>query len=176
MTSRTNQLQTKIIKDIIKTIKEGLLPSSSRRPGFEKYSKFYHKFIGFDKDQLGYKIFSNYRVDKNDSKGIKLTHLGNELLKRQYDSYEFKHDIIPTPKMYLALDQHMQWPYYFTKRKMVLYSQEDAAWYRMNENNIEDFIDFIWQYIKLCYNIYIIKRVWGIYANNTIRIPIYIRW
>lgn len=146
MTSRTNQLQNKIIKDILITIKEGLLPSQSRRPGFDKYSKFYHKFIGFDKDQLGYKIFSNYRVSKQDTKGLKLTYLGNELLKRQYDCYDFSHDIIPTPKMYLALDNYMQWPYYFTKKKMVLYSQEDAAWYRMNGNSIEDFTDFIWQY------------------------------
>ena len=143
MTSRTSQLQTKIIKDILKTINDGLLPNTSRRPGFEKYSKFYKKFIGFDKDQLGYKIFSNYRVTKNDTKGLKLTYLGNELLKRHYDSYEFKHDILPTPKMYLALDNHMQWPYYFTKKKMVLYSHEDAAWYRMNGGNIEDFVDFI---------------------------------
>jgi hypothetical protein len=30
---------------------------------------------------------------------------------------------------------------------MVLYSQEDAAWYRMNGNSIEDFTDFIWQYL-----------------------------
>lgn len=145
MTSRTNQLQNKIIKDIITTIREGLLPSQSRRPGFEKTSKFYLKFIGFNKDQLGYKIFSNYRVSNKETKGLKLTYLGNELLKRQYDSYDFSHDIIPTPKMYLALDNHMQWPYYFTKRKMVLYSQEDAAWYRMNGNSIEDFTDFIWQ-------------------------------
>lgn len=145
MSSRTNQLQNKIIKDILGTIKEGLLPSNSRRPGFEKYSKFYRKFIGFDKDQLGYKIFSNYRVSKQDTKGLKLTYLGNELLKRHYDCYDFSHDIIPTPKMYLALDTHMQWPYYFTKKKMVLYSQEDAAWYRMNGNSIEDFTDFIWQ-------------------------------
>jgi hypothetical protein len=143
MTSRTNKLQTKIIKDILNTIKEGLLPSNSRRPGYEKYSKFYHKFINFDKDQLGYKVFSNYRVSKQDTKGLKLTYLGNELLKRHYDCYDFSHDIIPTPKMYLALDNHMQWPYYFTKKKMVLYSQEDAAWYRMNGNSIEDFTDFI---------------------------------
>lgn len=155
MTSRTNQLQNKIIKDILNTIKDGLLPHNSRRPGFQKYSKFYIKFIKFDKHQLGYKIFSNYRVSKNDTKGLKLTYLGNELLKRHYDSYEFKHDIVPTPKMYLALDTHMQWPYYFTKKKMVMYSQEDAAWYRMNGNNIEDFTDFIWQIVIICYNSYI---------------------
>jgi hypothetical protein len=38
---------------------------------------------------------------------------------------------------------------------MVMYSQEDAAWYRMNGNNIEDFTDFIWQILNFCYNSYI---------------------
>jgi hypothetical protein len=39
---------------------------------------------------------------------------------------------------------------------MVLYSHEDAAWYRMNGGNIEDFVDFIWQIPIFCYNIVII--------------------
>ena len=50
---------------------------------------------------------------------------------------------MPTPRMYLVLDNQMQWPYYFTKKKMVLYNREDASWYKLNGNDIESFIDII---------------------------------
>ena len=75
--------------------------------------------------------------------GLRLTHLGNELLKRNFEYFEFNHSIFPTPRMYLVLDNQMQWPYYFTKKKMVLYNREDASWYKINGNDIESFIDII---------------------------------
>ena len=45
--------------------------------------------------------------------------------------------------MYLVLDQQMKWPYYFTKKKMVFYDQEDSAWFKLNGSDISAFIDVI---------------------------------
>jgi hypothetical protein len=141
MTSSDTPLQYKIIDSLNDIIKEGLLPSSSRRPGFKKDSRFYRQFKGFTREQLGYKIFNNYRVSKQKGPmGLRLTFLGNELLKQHYNHYEYNHKINPTPKMYLILDKTMEWPYYFTKKKMVLYSQEDSAWYKLNGSDINAFI------------------------------------
>lgn len=72
--------------------------------------------------------------------GLRLTYLGNELLKQHYSFYEYDHSINPTPKMYVMLDNTMEWPYYFTKKKMVMYSQEDSAWYKLNGSDINAFI------------------------------------
>jgi len=141
MTSSEAPLQYKIIDSLNQIIKEGLLPSNSRRPGFSKDSRFYRQFKGFTREQLGYKIFNNYRVSKQKGPmGLRLTYLGNELLKQHYTFYEYDHSINPTPKMYVMLDNTMEWPYYFTKKKMVMYSQEDSAWYKLNGSDINAFI------------------------------------
>ena len=144
MNSKSEQpLQYKVIDTIYKIIKEGLLKNSSRIPGIPKNSKHYEVFKSIHKDKLGYKIFQNFRVRRGQPEGLRLTHLGNELLKRNFEYFEFNHSIMPTPRMYLVLDNQMQWPYYFTKKKMVLYNREDASWYKLNGNDIESFIDII---------------------------------
>ena len=107
-------LQYKIIALIENVIKDGLLKNSSRIPNIPKNSKFYQQFIGFKREEIGYKIFSNFRVRNGIPEGLRLTYLGNELLKRNFTPYEFNHETVPTPKIYLLFDQKMQWPYYFS--------------------------------------------------------------
>ena len=144
MNSKSDQpLQYKVIDTIYNIIKEGLLKNSSGIPGIPKNSKHYKTFKSIPKDKLGYKIFSNFRIRRGKPEGLRLTHLGNELLKRNFEYFEFNHAIEPTPRMYLVLDNQMHWPYYFTKKKMVLYNREDASWYKLNGNDIESFIDII---------------------------------
>jgi len=143
MTSNTKHIQYQILDKIIIFIEEGLLESKSRRPGYNKMNKFYEQFLEDSRIQLAYKIFNNFRIDNGVPKGIRLTYLGNELLKRQFTAYDYSHDIIPTPKMYLTLDKQMKWPYYFTKKKMVFYDAEDSAWFKINGGDISSFIDVI---------------------------------
>jgi len=134
-------LQYKIINSIQSILSEGLLHNRSRIPNIPKNSKFYEKFKDIPKEKLGYKIFSNFRLKNGVPQGLRLTSLGNEILKRNFEYWDFSHDINPTPKMYLFLDDAMEWPYYFTKKKLVLYCKEDAAWYKLNGNDIHTFID-----------------------------------
>jgi len=141
--SKDLPLQYKIIEKIQTVIKEGLYQNKSRIPNLPKNSKFYQQFKDHNKSSLGYKIFSNFRIRNNKPEGLRLTRLGNELLKRNFDFYEYNHSTTPTPKIYLFLDQKMQWPYYFTKKKMVMYNQEDAAWYKLNGQDIEAFLETI---------------------------------
>ncbi len=139
----SNTLQDKILNRLLQVIDEGILHSKSRRPGMPKDNKFYRQFRKLDRKQLFYKIFDNFRIKNGEPTGLRLTYLGNELLKRSFDYYEFGHTVTPTPKMYLKLDQGMEWPYYFTKKKLVLYSQEDASWFKLNGSEIGSFIEII---------------------------------
>ena len=41
------------------------------------------------------------------------------------------------------LKKQMKWPYYFTRKKMVFYDQEDSAWFKINGSDISAFIDVI---------------------------------
>jgi len=134
-------LQYKIINTIQSIISEGLLSNRSRIRNIPKNSKFYEAFKNAPKDKLGYKIFNNFRIKQGVPQGLRLTSLGNELLKKNFEHWEFFHDIQPTPKMYLFLDNKMEWPYYFTKKKLILFCKEDAAWYKLNGNDIHTFID-----------------------------------
>ena len=136
-------LQYKIIALIENVFKDGLLQNSSRIPNIPKNSKFYQQFIGFKREEIGYKIFSNFRVRNGIPEGLRLTYLGNELLKRNFTPYEFNHETVPTPKIYLLFDQKMQWPYYFSKKKLVLYNQDDAAWYKINGHDLPSFLDIL---------------------------------
>ena len=139
----SNTLQDKILNRLLQVIDEGILHNKSRRPGHPKDNKFYRQFRKLDRKQLFYKIFDNFRIKKGEPTGLRLTYMGNELLKRNFDFYEFSHDVLPTPKMYMKLDQGMEWPYYFTKKKLVLYSQEDASWFKLNGSEIGAFIEII---------------------------------
>ena len=143
MSYNPQYIQYQILDKIIAFIEEGLLENKSRRPGYNKMNKFYEQFIEDSRIDLAHKIFNNFRIDHGVPKGIRLTYLGNELLKRQFTFYDFSHDIIPTPKMYLTLDRQMKWPYYFTKKKMVFYDAEDSAWFKINGGDISAFIDVI---------------------------------
>ena len=139
--NENNSLQYKIIHSLQSIISEGLLQNKWRIPSIPKNSKFYNKFKNIPSDKLGYQIFSNFRLKNGVPEGLRLTSLGNELLKRNFEHWDFNHDITPTPKMYLFLDNKMEWPYYFTKKKLVLFCKEDAAWYKLNGNDIHTFIE-----------------------------------
>ena len=102
--SSNNYIQYQILDKIISFIEEGLLDNKSRRPGYNKMNKFYSQFLDDNRKQLAYKVFNNFRIDNGVPKGIRLTYLGNELLRRQFTAYEYNHHVNPTPKMYLVLD------------------------------------------------------------------------
>ena len=69
-------------------------------------------------------IFYNTR-----KKGLRLTSLGYQLLRREYDHYPFpiEKESKVTARHILALDKEMQWPYYLTQKQIVLFSEEDSV-------------------------------------------------
>jgi hypothetical protein len=66
-------------------------------------------------------------------KGLRLTRLGYELLRREFDHYAFaiNKETKVTPKHILRLDREMTWPYYLTSKQIVLFSEEDSVIFKL---------------------------------------------
>jgi len=69
-------------------------------------------------------IFYNYQ-----RQGLRLTKFGHQLMRQEFDHYEFviDRDQKITAGDLLRLDRGMQWPYYIHRDILVLYSEDDAT-------------------------------------------------
>jgi len=83
-------------------------------------------------------LINNYRNDT----GLQLTKLGlHIMLSMDIEREEFElPNIKITPRIRLLLDRYMQYPYYFDKKVLVLFSTEDRIFYKMFGNKWDNFI------------------------------------
>ena len=83
-------------------------------------------------------LFKNYRHDT----GISLTKLGlNVICSMDIEREDFKLPKIKiTPRIRLLLDKYMQYPYFFDKNWLVLFSTEDRIFYKMYGKEWDNFI------------------------------------
>ena len=74
-------------------------------------------------------LFKNYRKDT----GLSLTKLGLHIIcSMNIEREEFRVPKIKiTPRIRLLLDRYMQYPYFFDKNWLVLFSTEDRIFYKM---------------------------------------------
>jgi hypothetical protein len=93
-------------------------------------------------DQLAF-LFSNYRSINAQPWGLRLTAIGNKLLSRHYKCYRYEHNDTVNHKVLVGLDKNMKWPYYLTRTNVVFYSEEDAAWFRLNDNSLVQYVSCI---------------------------------
>jgi hypothetical protein len=91
------------------------------------------------------KIFKNHRYNKttNQHHGIRLSTLGNQLLRKHYQAYDYVIDHKVSNKSLLLMDQHMTWPYYVGRTRVSFYSENDAAWFSLNGKNLDDYADYL---------------------------------
>ena len=82
-------------------------------------------------------MFKNFRTRKGVPYGLRLTSVGNSMLQRVYEgySYHIKGDI--NHMVVVQLDQHMEWPYYVGRKVATFYNSNDAAWFRLNSNDLK---------------------------------------
>ena len=99
----------------------------------------------FSKDDFLRTIFVNYRLNNGISKGLRLTSTGNKILSKHYRAYKYTIDDKINNLVLVSLDKSMKWPYYLGTRSnhVVFYSEEDAAWFRLNGNNIKHYVESI---------------------------------
>lgn len=83
------------------------------------------------KDLEFFEIFKN-------TKGTRFTSTGFELAKRLWKIYplKFKQEYRVLNKTLLLLDERMEWPYYLSKRQLVLFSEMDAFEFTLYQGDI----------------------------------------
>lgn len=83
-------------------------------------------------------LFKNYRNDT----GLSLTKLGLHVMcSMDIEREDFKLPKIKiTPRIRLLMDRYMQYPYYFDKNWLVLFSVEDRIFYKMYGRDWDNFI------------------------------------
>jgi len=84
-------------------------------------------------------LFKNYR----NNHGLSLTKLGLHVISSMdIEREEFRLPKIKiTPRVRLLLDRYMQYPYYFDKNWLVLFSTEDRIFYKMYGKNWDSFVE-----------------------------------
>ena len=97
----------------------------------------------YSRDELLRLIFANYRVLNGTAQGIRLTTFGNNLMSKHYDSYKYEHNGNVHNKAFILLDKQMNWPYYLGKKIVTFYNENDAAWFRLNGNDINSYVEFL---------------------------------
>ena len=84
-------------------------------------------------------LFSNYRYNT----GLSLTKLGlHTISSMDIEREEFRLPKVKiTPRIRLLLDRYMQYPYYFDKQWLILFSTEDRIFYKMYGKDWENFLN-----------------------------------
>lgn len=78
-----------------------------------------------------------FKVFKND-KGTRFTGIGFEIAKTLWNTYTVKlpQHYVVLNKTLLLLDERMDWPYYLSKTKLVLFSELDAFEFSLYQGDI----------------------------------------
>lgn len=120
------QLLAKIEKDVLDSLKS-------------------HQERSYSKDEIYRVIFANYRIVSGCPEGLRLTNFGNKILSKHFQFYKYPIQDEINNFVFITLDKNMRWPYYLGTRSnhIVFYSEEDAAWFRLNGNSIKRYVESI---------------------------------
>lgn len=88
-------------------------------------------------------LFTNYRVSNNMHTGLRLSYFGNRMMSKEFQEYKFEYTGKINHKTYILLDRNMKWPYYIGKKYVSFYSENDAAWFKLNDQDLGKYVDFI---------------------------------
>jgi hypothetical protein len=90
-------------------------------------------------------IFKNYRRSSQGHCGLRLSKTGYWLLNKHFDCQVF--DLIPagstSNQILIQLDKKMQWPYYIDASVFVFFNNTEAAWFKLADHKITNFLETI---------------------------------
>jgi len=93
--------------------------------------------------ELLLRLFSNYRYRNGYHYGMRLSPLGNRILKKEFEHHIYEHSERLSNIILLELDKNMTMPYYIDSVNVIFYSDMDAAWYKMNGGSLSGYTDYI---------------------------------
>jgi hypothetical protein len=120
---------------ILETIKEDLISLVL------SHKKIKHQ--AWNDRELFSMLFKNYRTSNTGHKGLRLTYVGDRSCAKHFASYAYKVSKHVSNKDLLELDKKMIWPYYVGKEHISFYSQDDAAWFQLNGNDLTEYTNHI---------------------------------
>ena len=89
--------------------------------------------------EVCYAVFDNFRISNDIPKGLRLSTMGNRYMSKHFESFGFDLQEPLIGVVLINLDKAMTRPYYLTKKKVVLYDENDAAWFRLGGNDLKYF-------------------------------------
>jgi len=114
------------------------------RPSLEIYlSKNGKEDLLKDRNNLLSLLFKNFRMSNHIPVGLRLSYLGNSLMAESYQEYSFPIKGTVSHKAIILLDRNMKWPYYIGKKYVTFYSENDAAWFRLNDNDLSKYSEYV---------------------------------
>ena len=109
-----------------------------------KLQQEYETLFKYNVTEVLYMVFKNIQLTDNKVTGLRMTKLGFSLLKGKYDCSPFVVGEEGIHKnLLIQLHKHMSWPYYIDKKKLVMFSGDDAMWMKMYGNDIDKFTNSI---------------------------------
>lgn len=88
-------------------------------------------------------LFKNFRCKNNHPTGLRLSYIGESILKKYFESYTYEHQVLLNNKLLYLLDKKMTWPYYVSNSKIVFFGESDASWYKLSNNNLNSFLEYL---------------------------------
>lgn len=89
--------------------------------------------------EICYAIFKNFRISNNKPHGLRLTTLGNTYMGRFFEKHQFNLEEPLVGVVLINLDKAMSRPYYLSKKQVVFYDDNDAAWFKLGGHNLKYF-------------------------------------
>ena len=80
---------------------------------------------------------------RNTPVGLRLTYTGTKLLKKHFNCYTYQYTGNVNHMTYILLDKHMSWPYYVGNSNVCFFSENDAAWFRLNGGDLVKFSEYV---------------------------------
>jgi len=110
------------------------------RVSIKSYNQEYDKLSSKD---ILHMLFTNYRYSNQQHTGLRLSYFGNKMMSSEFKEYKFEFKGKINHKTYILLDRNMKWPYYIGKKYVSFYSENDAAWFKLNDQDLGKYVDFI---------------------------------
>jgi hypothetical protein len=91
-------------------------------------SSFAKKIAAWSDEQMLRRTFSNYRG----AQGLRLTHFGQQIMQYCFQCYEFENttgEVLPAHLLFLECQAKM--PYFWDRKKLVIYDKKFAVYLRL---------------------------------------------
>ena len=86
-------------------------------------------------------MFVNYRKTKDKHFGLRLSYVGEVIMKAHFSEYKYLIQNTPSNQALIVLDKKMEWPYYVGKKYVAFFNEIDASWFSLTGHDLAKFTE-----------------------------------